>query len=133
MEKVKPAESVDEYISRFPDDVRMRLDELRKVIRRTAPDAIEKISYGMPAYDLNGLLIYFAGYANHVSIYPFPSAMEQFKKEAESYRTSKGTIQFKNSEKIPLDLVSEIVKFRAGENNLKAELKKSAPRKKKKS
>ena len=121
--KKKP-ESVDEYILQQPEKIRKRLEELRVVIKKAAPNAEEKISYGMPAYTYKGMLIYFAGHTNHISLYPYPSAMEAFKKEIADYRTSKGTMQFRHSDKIPLKLIAEIVKFRVRENELKDETKK---------
>jgi uncharacterized protein YdhG (YjbR/CyaY superfamily) len=88
-----------------------------------APDAVEKISYGMPAYTFKGMLIYFAAHTNHIGRYPYPSAMEAFKKEVAQYRTSKGTLQFQNEKPLPLKLIAEIVSFRVKENIMKEELK----------
>ncbi len=131
MESVKTPQSVDEYITFFPAEIQKKLRELRSVIKKAAPDAAEKISYGMPAYTYKGMLIYFASHTNHMSIYPYPSAMEAFKKEIAGYRTSKGTLQFSYDKPLPLKLISEIVKFRVEENNMKEELRTAKKRTKK--
>jgi uncharacterized protein YdhG (YjbR/CyaY superfamily) len=123
MGEIKRPETVDEYISNYPENLQEKLKELRETVKKVAPDAIEKISYGMPAYTYKGMLLYFAAHANHIGIYPYPSAMEVFKKEISDYRTSKGTIQFPHSEKLPLKLISEIVKFRVQENIRKEKIK----------
>lgn len=123
MEAVKRPDTVDEYISNYPEDLQERLKDIRETIKKAAPDAIEKISYGMPAYTYKGMLLYFAMHTNHIGLYPYPSAMEAFSKKIAGYRTSKGTIQFPNNEKLPLKLISEMVKFRVRDNNKKEELK----------
>jgi len=115
--------TIDEYIARFPKDVRDVLEELRRVIRESAPKAEETISYGIPTFDLNGRhLVHFAAYKNHVGFYPTPSAIEAFKKELSAFRTSKGTVQFPLDKPIPFDLVKKIVKFRVKENESKRKI-----------
>jgi uncharacterized protein YdhG (YjbR/CyaY superfamily) len=104
--------SVDGYISSFPQEVKILLNELRKTIRAAAPEAEEVISYNMPAYKLKGILVYFAGYKNHVGFYPTASGIANFRKEIENYKWSKGAIQFPINEKLPLHLIERIVKFR---------------------
>ena len=123
MKDIKTPETVDDYISAFPEDVQKKLSELRMTIRKAAPDAVEKISYGMPAYTYKGMLLYFAAHTNHIGLYPYPSALEAFRKEIAAYRTSKGTMQFPNNKNLPLKLITEIVKFRVSENKMKEELK----------
>ncbi len=123
MDNVKKAENVDEYISVYPEKIRSRLQKLREIIKKAAPEATEKIAYGMPAYAYKGILIYFAAHTNHIGLYPYPSAMEKFRKEIAGYRTSKGTIQLSNDEPLPVSLISDIVKFRIGENEKKEEEK----------
>jgi uncharacterized protein YdhG (YjbR/CyaY superfamily) len=125
---IKKAATVDEYISQFPEPVQKKLKKLRETIVKAVPEAVEKIGYGMPAYNYKGVLIYFAAHTSHISIYPFPSAMEAFNKEIAAFRTSKGTMQFHENEEIPFKLVTEIVKFRKKENEEKTALKKK-PRK----
>lgn len=123
MGSIKIPRSVDEYISDYPADIQKKITEIRSVIRKAAPDAVEKISYGMPAYTFKGMLIYFAAHTNHIGLYPYPSAMEAFKKEVAHYRTSKGTLQFPYERPLPLKLIAEIVSFRVKENIMKEELK----------
>lgn len=124
MKSIKPPQSVDEYIAAYPEDVQKKLKDIRKVIKKAAPQASEKLSYGMPAYTFKGMLLYFAAHTNHIGFYPYPSAMEAFKKEISDYRTSKGTMQFPHNKKLPLRLITEIVKFRVMENIMKEELRK---------
>lgn len=107
---------VDEYISGQSSDVQEKLESIRNVIFEAAPDAKEKISYGMPAYDFNGILVYFAAFKNHIGFYPASNGIEYFKDKIKKYKTSKGTIQFPLNKPIPLDLVKEIVQFRLSEN-----------------
>jgi uncharacterized protein YdhG (YjbR/CyaY superfamily) len=116
MEPKKEIKSVDEYIASFPENVKCILQELRQVIKETAPDAKEVISYEMPAFELNGILVWFAAFKNHIGFFPKVSAIEAFKKELSSYELSKGTIRFPLDKPIPFDLVRKIVKYRIKEN-----------------
>jgi len=125
----KGFESIDEYIAAFPKDVQKILQGLRAVIKETAPQAVEKISYQMPTFYLNGNLIHFAAYKNHIGIYPAPRAIEVFKEELSNYEGSKGTIKFPIDDPIPMDLVRRIVQFRVTENLKKAQ-EKAAKKKK---
>jgi uncharacterized protein YdhG (YjbR/CyaY superfamily) len=115
---------IDEYISDFPKETQLLLSEMRETISKAAPAAEEIISYGMPAFKLNGVLVYFAGYKNHIGFYPTASGIEQFKKEISKYKNAKGSVQFPLDQNLPLNLISRIVKFRVSENLLKAKLKK---------
>lgn len=114
----------DEYISQFPAEVQAKLQELRSIIKKTAPEAEETISYAMPAFKLKGILVYFAGHKNHIGFYPTSSGIANFEKELSGYVTSKGTVQFSLNKPLPLDLIRMIVEFRVAENHQKAELKK---------
>ena len=114
----------DEYILQFPTEVQAKLQELRAVIKQTAPDAEETISYAMPAYKFKGILVYFAGHKNHIGFYPASSGIANFEKELSGYTTSKGTVQFPLNKPLPMDLIKMIVEFRVAENLQKAELKK---------
>lgn len=116
---MKTFNSVDEYINSYPKDVQDKLSSLRKTIKHAAPKAGEIISYGMPAYTLNGILVYFGGFKDHLSLFPTGSGVEAFKKELADYKTSKGTIQFSLDQKLPLPLITKIVKFRVKENTEK--------------
>ena len=115
----KRFETIDEYIATFPQNVQDILEELRQTIQNSAPDAKEAISYQIPTFKLNGNLVHFAAFKNHVGFYPTPSAIEAFKKELSPFKTSKGTVQFPLNKPIPFDLVKKIVRFRVKENESK--------------
>lgn len=116
MKTAKPA-SVDEYISGFSKETQKILQEIRQTIKKAAPAAVETISYAMPAYKLNGkVLIYFAAYENHIGLYATPSGHKAFEEELSKYKQGKGSVQFPIDEKIPLSLISDIVKFRVQHN-----------------
>ncbi len=108
--------TMDEYIATFPKNVQDILQELRKVIKEAAPEAKEAISYGMPTFKLNGNLVHFAAYKNHIGFYPAPSGIDSFKEKLAKYRTGKGTLQFPIDEPIPFELVKEVVRVRVKEN-----------------
>lgn len=108
--------TVDEYIAQFPEDVQKIMFKIRAVIKESAPDVVEKISYQMPGFFLNGQLVWFAGHRNHIGFYPTGSGIEAFKEELSPYKISKGTVQFPMGEPIPYELISKIVKFRVAEN-----------------
>lgn len=112
-------QSVDEYISGFPKNIQDKLKSIRMIIKKAAPEALETISYQMPAYKLNGILLYFAGYKSHIGFYPLASAIKAFKSKIENYSYSKGAIQFPINEKLPKDLIEEIAKYRVTENSKK--------------
>ena len=122
-----PAKNVNEYLKVFTPSVRKSLQLLRKTIKAAAPNAEEVISYQMPAYRFHGMLVYFAGYKNHIGFYPVSSAIKAFNKELSKYKTSKGTIQFPTDKPLPLNLISKMVKFRVRENEEKLEAKKNKP------
>lgn len=108
-------ETIDAYISRYDEEIQAVLQELRRVIKEVAPDAIEKISYQMPTFYLNGNLVHFAVQKNHIGFYPAPSGVAAFKEELTEYKTSKGAIQFPLTKPIPYELVRRIVRFRVEE------------------
>jgi len=112
--------TIDEYIQRFPPEVQKLLGELRAVIRAAAPDAVEKISYKMPAFAQNGILVYFAAFRHHIGFFPTGRGIEAFKTEAAAYIRGKGTMQFPLDKPLPFALVGRIVKFRVEENARKA-------------
>ncbi len=116
MNSKKGYKTIDEYIATFPQNIQVVLQELRQVIRDSAPESEEVISYQMPAFKQNGILVWFAAFRNHIGFYPKTSAIEFFKKELSSYEVSKGTIRFPLDKPIPLDLVRKIVKYRIREN-----------------
>ncbi|MCX6081146.1 MAG: DUF1801 domain-containing protein [Chloroflexi bacterium] len=125
--EIRAYNSIDEYISIFPGEVQTILSELRAVIKAAAPDAEEKISYQMPTFALQGNLVHFAAYKNHIGFYPTPSGIEPFKQELSVYEVSKGTIRFPIDKPLPFELISKIVKLRVVEN-----LEKAAQKSKKK-
>ena len=108
--------SVDDYIASFPEGVQKILEELRSVIHAAAPDATEKISYQMPAFTLNGPLVYFAAFKSHIGFYPTASGIAAFEKELAVFDTSKGTVRFPTDQPLPFDLIRKIVKFRVEKN-----------------
>jgi len=108
--------TIDQYILNFPIDLRNKLIKLRAIINENAPGAEEKISYQMPTFYLNGNLVHFAAYKNHIGFYPTPSAIKFFSEELKEYKTSKGAIQFPIDEPLPYDLIKRIVEFRVKEN-----------------
>ncbi len=110
--------SIDEYISTFPKEIQTILEELRATIRASAPGAVEKISYQMPAFALQGNLVYFAAWKKHIGFYPGSSArvMQAFKRELSTYSGAKGSIRFPIEKPLPLELIGNIVKFRVVEN-----------------
>jgi uncharacterized protein YdhG (YjbR/CyaY superfamily) len=114
---------IDEYIAGFPEDVQAILVKVRMTIREAAPDAEEAISYQMPTFKLQGNLVHFAGYKNHIGFYPAPHGIEQFKNELSGYKGGKGSVQFPLDRPIPYDLIREIVAFRVKENLEKAAAK----------
>ena len=107
---------VEEYISKFPEDIQKILQQIRAAIKKAAPKSTEVISYGMPAFKQNKVLVYFAVGKNHIGFYPTPNPIKVFSNELESYKTSKGAIQFPLDKKIPLTLISKITKFRVRED-----------------
>lgn len=115
-----PVQSIDKYIQKFPSEAQEILKNIRKVIKESAPDAEEKMSYQMPTFALYGNLVHFAAYKNHIGFYPTPSGIDAFKQELSEYKGSKGAVQFPFEKPIPYELISKIVKFRVNENIEKA-------------
>ena len=116
--------TIDEYIATFPNDTQRILEDIRATIKAAAPEAQEKISYQMPTFFLNGNLVHFAAFKNHIGFYPVPSGIEKFKKELSIYEQGKGSAQFPLDKPMPLALITKIVKFRVKENLAKAKVKK---------
>ena len=114
------AASIDEYIAEFPPETQKVLEEVRALIKTSAPGATETISYAIPTFDLNGRhLVHFAGYAKHIGFYPIPSGMEAFEEELKPYKQGKGSVQFPLNRPMPTDLIRRIVEFRVEENTRK--------------
>lgn len=105
--------NVDNYIAQFPQETQRVLNQVRAVIITTCPEAVESISYGMPAYKLNGkALVYFAGYKNHIGFYATPTGHNAFKEALAHYKQGKGSVQFPLTAPMPLELIKQIVDFR---------------------
>lgn len=115
--------SIDEYIAAFSPEIQEILQKLREVIRESAPDAKEKISYAMPTFEQHGNLVHFAAFKNHIGFYPAPDGINQFQDEVAEYHASKGTLQFPLGKPIPYELISRIVKYRVDRNKEKAQSK----------
>jgi len=118
------ANNIDEYISGFPEEIQILLEQVRATIKQAAPEAEEAIKYAMPTFVLNGNLVHFAAFKNHIGFYPVPSGIEAFKKELSVYKGAKGSVQFPLNQPMPLELITKIVKFRVDENLRKAKAKK---------
>ena len=127
MTKAKTPTDIDGYISQFPDDVQSVLREVRATIRSAAPDAEEVISYQMPAFRQQGILVYFAAWKEHVGLYPPISGDKAIEKAVARYAGPKGNLQFPLVEPMPLDLIQRIVKLR-----VKQDAEKTAAKRKKK-
>jgi uncharacterized protein YdhG (YjbR/CyaY superfamily) len=117
-------QNIDEYIAGFPDDIQAILQKMRTLIHEAAPQAKEDIKYAIPTFTLNGNLVHFAAFKNHIGFYPTPSGTEKFQQELSSYKAAKGSIQFPLSQPIPYDLIRRIVEFRVQESLDKANAKK---------
>ena len=111
---------IDEYIQVFPKDIQQLLESMRQTIREAAPEAEETISYQMPTFRQNGVLVHFAAFKNHIGFYPAPSGIAAFQEELSAYQGGKGSVRFPLGQPLPLDLVGEIVRFRVRENLEKA-------------
>lgn len=115
--------SINEYIQSFPKEIQKILNELRTVIKTIAPEAIEKISYQMPTFYLNGNLVHFAAFKNHIGFYPTSSGISAFQDELKEYKSAKGSVQFPIDKPLPTDLIKRIVKYRVKENTQKPKKK----------
>jgi uncharacterized protein YdhG (YjbR/CyaY superfamily) len=108
--------TIDDYIEAFTPDVQRILKKIRLTIRRAAPQAEEKISYRMPAFAMNGDLVYFAAFKKHVGVYPPVRGDDKLRKELARYRNDRGNLRFPLDEPIPYDLIARVVRFRIKEH-----------------
>ena len=122
--KESGSSEVDEFIAKYPPDIQNVLQKIRSIIRKAAPDAQEKIGYGIPTFTLNGNLVHYSVLKNHVGFYPTPSGIEKFKKELSKYEGAKGSVQFPLDQPIPYELIRKITEFRVQEQRAKAKTKK---------
>ena len=121
--RINPA-NIDEYIDCYSEEIQLFLKSIRTTIRKAAPEAGETIKYSIPTFTLNGNLVHFGAFKNHIGFYPAPSGIRAFKKELSGYNVSKGAIQFPYNKKLPIGLITKIIKFRVKENMLKPIKKK---------
>jgi uncharacterized protein YdhG (YjbR/CyaY superfamily) len=119
------AKNIDEYIKMWPPEIQKRLSKIRKTIKEIVPAAEERISYQMPMMYLDGVLVYFAAFKNHIGFFPTSSGVSKFKSELGEYETTKGTIHLPYDKSIPFDLIRRIVLFRAEENRQRIGAKKN--------
>lgn len=120
---------IDKYIANSPKEIQDTLKKIRSTIKKSAPKAEETINYGIPTFTLDGNLVHFAGFKNHIGFYPTPSGIEKFKKELSAYDGAKGSVKFPLDKPIPYALISKIVKFRVKENSERSKAKKKKPSK----
>ncbi|MBE7170626.1 MAG: DUF1801 domain-containing protein [Williamsia sp.] len=122
MKDLHPYTDTDSYIAGFPENTQRLLHEIRRTIREAAPEAAEKISYGIPTFTMGGNLVHFAAYDHHIGFYPGSSPVKAFEKELAGYKTSRGTVQFPLDKPLPHELISKIVQHGIAE--IKAKKKK---------
>lgn len=115
----KNPNSIDVYISTFPAQTQVVLQQIRVAIQKAAPNAEETINYGIPTFKLNGNLVHFGGFKQHIGFYPAPSAIKAFANQLSIYKGAKGSVQFPINEPLPIKLITEIVRFRVKENQQK--------------
>ncbi|MBZ5856021.1 iron chaperone [Flavihumibacter profundi] len=123
------AATIDEYIAGFPKDIQVRLEHMRAIIRKAAPEATETIGYGIPTFKLDGNLVHFGGFKAHIGFFPAPSGLKEFQEELSNFKGSKGGVQFPYDQPLPVSLITKIVKYRIGENQKKALAKKARAKK----
>ncbi len=112
----KKFKTVEEYIATFPKEIQELLKSMRSIIKSAAPKAEELISYNMPAFQLDKMLVYYAAWNSHIGFYPTASGIEEFKEDLSKYENSKGAIKFPIDKPLPVSLITKIVKFRVKEN-----------------
>ena|ERR1700740_1739570 len=121
--------TIAQYHATFPKNVQTILNTLHNTIKQAAPKATEVISYNMPAFKQNKVLVYYAAHTAHIGFYPTSKPMVEFKDELTKYKTSKGAIQFPLDKKLPLALIKKIVKFRLAQIQNKPFVKKTVAKK----
>ena len=112
---MKPT-TIEEYIEAAPEEAQAKLKQLHQTIRRAAPGAKESLKWSMPAYSFQKILVTFAIFKNHIGFYPMPSAIKAFAKELTKFNTAKGSVQFPLDQKLPVSLISKMVRFRVKES-----------------
>lgn len=105
--------AIDDYLDKVPLPQRIELERIRVVVKDVVPDAVESISYGMPAFKYKDKpLVYFAAFKNHLSLFPTSGPTEALKEQLKDFTVSKGTIQFTTDKPIPESLIREILQVR---------------------
>jgi uncharacterized protein YdhG (YjbR/CyaY superfamily) len=112
--------TIDEYIRAFPKPVQKKLESIRRLVRKLAPEAQEKISYQIPTFYLNGNLVHFAAFKSHIGFYPTPSGINEFQEELSKYKNGKGSVQFPMEDPLPMELIRRMVEYRIEKNKKKA-------------
>jgi uncharacterized protein YdhG (YjbR/CyaY superfamily) len=123
---MEKSNNIDEYIKGFPAPIQKLLQQVRETIKKAAPDAEETIKYSMPTFTLNGNLVHFAAFKNHIGLYPTPNGIDAFKKELSVYKGAKGSVQFPLDQPMPLELIGKIVKYRVEYNTSKVRKQKES-------
>jgi uncharacterized protein YdhG (YjbR/CyaY superfamily) len=123
----KSSKAIDAYIKSFPKDIQVILNKVRATIRKAAPEAEETVKYRLATFTLNGNLVHFGAFKNHIGFYPTPSGTSKFKRELANYQGAKGSIRFPLDVPLPYDLITRIVRFRVKENRAKKDLKAKRP------
>ena len=118
MEAMKKPENVDEYIAGFPEDIKEKFEQVRQLIKTTAPLSEEFISYGMPAFKLNGNVLWVGAFSKHIGFYPKVTGTDALKKELLNYKGTKGSVHFPLNKPLPIELITEMVRVRFSENRL---------------
>lgn len=116
MQTTEGSKAVDDYLAKLPPETQAILEEMRATVKKAAPEAKEKIGYGIPTFTHHGNLVHYAAFKNHIGFYPTPGAITAFKKELSSYEQAKGSIRFPLDKPLPLSLITKIIKFRVKEN-----------------
>jgi uncharacterized protein YdhG (YjbR/CyaY superfamily) len=129
MEKKKQGiPTMDEYIKKFPEQVQKKLEAIRQLVRKIAPEAKEKISYQIPTFYLNGNLVHFAAFKSHIGFYPTPSGIDEFQKDLSKYKNGRGSVQFPIDKELPMELIRRMVEFRIEKNRKKGKVQRKKPK-----
>jgi len=121
---MKKPVNVSEYIAAYPPEVQHALEQVRSAVARAAPQAVEVISYGMPAFKQEGILVWFGAHTHHIGFYPGASGVAAFQEQLRGYKTARGSVQFPLDKRMPLGLITKMVKFRLSENEMRRKGKK---------
>ncbi|GAA4309894.1 iron chaperone [Nibribacter koreensis] len=107
---------INSYIAGFPQEVQPVLQQMRRLVQATVPEATETIKYGMPTFDYHGTLVHFAAFVHHIGFYSVPTSHEAFQEDLKGYKVGNGSVQFPLNQPLPTELIAKIVKYRMQEN-----------------